>query len=177
MTTTKMETAITPAREGNNISAELDEDRFSPRYLLNLLMNVGGLLATIYDRRSPLTRQQTRLIGVLLEKDGQTQTELANALEIHKVSVGIYVNELETLGLVERRQHPTDKRAKCIYLTALLHATKHIGLENYNTVHHIATEGIDKDAYLAMLDCIEVMRNNLMVQDRADREKIEAEKL
>jgi DNA-binding MarR family transcriptional regulator len=117
------------------------------------------------------------LIGVLLVKDGQTQTELANVLEIHKVSVGIYINELEALGLLERRQHPTDRRAKCIFLTPLLHATKHIGVDNYNTIHNIATEGIGHNAYLAMLDSIEVMRNNLQTQDKIDRETIDTNKV
>lgn len=177
MTTTKISANTAPQANGKGLSANPAEDRFAPQYFLNLLMNIGGLLATIYDRRSPLTRQQTRLISILLVKDGQTQTELANALEIHKVSVGIYINELETLGLLERRQHPTDRRAKCIFLTPLLHATKHIGVDNYNTIHNIATEGIDHDAYLAMLDSIEVMRNNLQTQDKIDRETIEANKV
>jgi DNA-binding MarR family transcriptional regulator len=163
---------ITPDAQ-TNPSADLEEDRFSPQYLLNLLVNVGGLLATVYDRRSPLTRQQTRLVGVLLGNDGQTQTELANALQIHKVSVGIYINELEKFGLVERRQHPTDRRAKCIYLTPLLHSTKHIGINQYGAVHRIATAGVDKQDYLNMLDCIELMRANLMIRDSKDREELE----
>ena len=171
MTTKNLETATAQSPDKIAPSLEGDTDRFSPQYLLNLLMNVGTFLATIYDRRSPLTRQQTRVIGVLLAQDGQTQTELANALQIHKVSVGIYISELEKMGLVERRQHATDRRAKCIFLTNLLHATKHIGMKHYDTVHHIATEGIDEQAYLNMLDCIELMRTNLMTQDIKDREK------
>ena len=174
MTTKNMEMTSAPSSENTPPSVDGDTDRLSPQYLLNLLMNVGTFLATIYDRRSPLTRQQTRVIGALLTQDGQTQTELANELQIHKVSVGIYISELEKMGLVERRQHPTDRRAKCIYLTKLLHATKHIGVKNYDTVHHIATEGIDEQAYLNMLDCIELMRTNLMVQDRKDRENAAA---
>lgn len=146
-----------------------DHERFSPQYLLNLLVNVGGLLSTVYDRRSPLTRNQTRVISSLLASDGQTQTDLANALEIHKVSIGIYVGELESMGLVERRPHPTDRRAKCIFLTPKLHATKHIGINQYEAIHHVATEGVDRNSYLTMLDCIELMRANLTELDRKDR--------
>lgn len=164
--------SLTPAEE--QIVTEPSDERFSPQYLLNLLMNVGTLLSTIYDRRSVLTRQQTRLIGVLLANDGQTQTDLANALEIHKVSVGIYISELEELGLVERRQHPTDRRAKCIFLTPRLHASKHIGVETYAAIHHLATQGIDQKAYLGMLECIALMRENLNTQDRKEREAVEA---
>lgn len=173
MTTTKPDACATQVAVENHSVTNMEDERFSPQYLLNLLMNVGTLLSTIYDRRSPLTRQQTRLIGVLLENDGQTQTDLANALEIHKVSVGIYISELESLGLVERRQHPTDRRAKCIFLTPLLHATKHIGVQSYSAIHHLATEGIDQKAYLGMLDCIELMRSNLNAQDRKERDAVE----
>lgn len=177
MTTSEPIQVAVKASEENTIPVENEIDRFSPQYLLNLLMNVGTLLSTIYDRRSPLTRQQTRVISMLIESDGQTQTDLANALDIHKVSVGIYINELEKMGLVERRQHPTDRRAKCIYLTPLLHATKHIGVSTYAEVHHTATKGIDHKAYLNMLDCIELMRQNLTTQDKLDREQLPEKQL
>ncbi|MDX5367116.1 MAG: MarR family transcriptional regulator, partial [Alphaproteobacteria bacterium] len=85
--------------------AELD-DPLSPEKFVRTITELGVMLATIYDRRTGLTRNQTRIVIELLERDGQTQTELANALAIHKVSVGIYVGELEALGLVERRNHP-----------------------------------------------------------------------
>jgi DNA-binding MarR family transcriptional regulator len=153
-------------------NAQMDavDERFSSQHFLNLLTEVGTLLARVYDRRSLLTRNQTRLLGALMRRDGQTQTELANELEIHKVSIGIYVSELEAFRLVERREHPTDGRAKCIFLTPLFHATKHIGLRNYETIHHAATQNIGNDDYLAMLDCIAVMRANLLALDRKDRE-------
>jgi len=153
------------------LDSETNDERFSPQYLLNILINVGDLLAILYDRRSALTRNQTRLISELLERDGQTQTELAHALEIHKVSIGIYISELEAMGLVERRQHPTDGRAKCIYLTPLLHASKHIGVGQYASIHHVATNGVNRNDYLTMLDCMKLMQENLMELDRKDREQ------
>ncbi len=122
----------------------------------------------IYDRRTGLTRNQTRIVIELLERDGQTQTELANALSIHKVSVGIYVGELEDMGLVERRTHPTDGRAKCIYLTPLLHANKHIGQHHYERIHAAAIDGIERDDYLTMLKSLRRMRDNLTALDAAE---------
>lgn len=169
MTTRKPPIKLVTTKTNEDNPDEVNNERFSPQYLLTLLVNVGGLLSTVYDRRSALTRNQTRVISSLLETDGQTQTDLANALEIHKVSIGIYVSELEDMGLVERRPHPTDRRAKCIFLTPKLHATKHIGLNQYDTIHHIATEGVDRHSYLAMLDCIELMRANLARLDQKDR--------
>ncbi|HUD52636.1 MarR family winged helix-turn-helix transcriptional regulator [Parvibaculum sp.] len=145
------------------------ENRLSPQYFLNLISEVGTLLAKIYDRRSGLSRSQTRIITSLLQRDGQTQTDLANELNIHKVSIGIYLNELEAIGLVERRSHPTDRRAKCIFLTPLLHAHKHLGLAHYADIHNDAIKGIGKTDYMTMLDCIALMRSNLIALDGKDR--------
>ncbi|ABS64496.1 transcriptional regulator, MarR family [Parvibaculum lavamentivorans DS-1] len=145
------------------------DDLFLPDHFLKAINDVGTMLATIYDRRTGLTRNQTRIVIALLETDGQTQTELANALSIHKVSVGIYLNELESLGLVERRIHPTDGRAKCIYLTPLLHASKHIARDHYAAIHSEAIAGINEKDYIAMLRCMDKMRKNLEVLDTKDR--------
>lgn len=147
------------------------DDPLSPQYFLEVIHDLGTLLAAIYDRRTGLTRNQTRIVIELLQNDGQTQTELANALSIHKVSAGIYVAELEALGLVERRTHPTDGRAKCIFLTPLLHANKHIGQEHYAAIHQAAIGGVGRRDYLTMLQGLERMRDNLRKLDKSDREK------
>lgn len=151
------------------VEREAPDERFSPQYFLNLITEVGTLLATVYDRRSGLTRNQTRIITALLQHDGRTQTELANELQIHKVSIGIYVSELEALGLVERRSHPRDKRAKCIYLTELLHAHKHRGMAHYADIHNASIDGIREADYLAMLECLTLMRANLLSVEEEDR--------
>ncbi|MDZ4381888.1 MAG: MarR family transcriptional regulator [Parvibaculum sp.] len=144
-------------------------DPFAPDHFLRAITEVGTLLATIYDRRTGLTRNQTRIVIELLERDGQTQTELANALAIHKVSVGIYVGELEEMGLVERRTHPTDGRAKCIYVTPLLHANKHVGQHHFERIHAAAIDGIARDDYLAMLKSLQRMHDNLLDLDAAEK--------
>lgn len=148
--------------------AQADE-RLSPQFFIELLTEVGTLLATSYDRRSGLSRNQTRIIVALLHRDGQTQTELAHELQIHKVSVGIYVGELEALGLVERRSHPRDKRAKCIFLTPLLLSQKHVGDAYVAEIHNAAVQGIGESDYLVMLACIARMRTNLAALDERDR--------
>jgi DNA-binding MarR family transcriptional regulator len=46
-----------------------------------------------------------------------TMGELASALGIDAPAATSVVDELELLGLVERRAHPTDRRAKLVVLT------------------------------------------------------------
>ncbi|MDE1174438.1 MAG: MarR family transcriptional regulator [Parvibaculaceae bacterium] len=160
------------------VSAELTgktarhpDERLAPQYFVQLITQLGDLLSTIYDRRTNLSRNQTRIIMTLYEADGQTQTELANQLHMHKVSIGIHLTELEALGLIERRSHPTDGRAKCIYLTPLVYERAESGRQRYAEIHERGAEGIPTGLYLAMIEAIGRMRDNLIALDEEDRKK------
>jgi len=52
-----------------------------------------------------------------LDEDGVRATELARLSGSHKQVVGRIVDELETLGYVERRPDPRDRRAKLVFPT------------------------------------------------------------
>jgi len=58
------------------------------------------------------------LLSHLAVVDGQTQQRLATTMAIHRnVMVGL-VDDLEDRGLVQRRRHPSDRRAHAVHLTA-----------------------------------------------------------
>ncbi|WP_433757601.1 MarR family winged helix-turn-helix transcriptional regulator [Nocardia sp. CA-135398] len=60
-------------------------------------------------------------LRILRANDGQSQQQLCEAQRIHRnVMVGL-VDELEKRGLVERRKHPTDRRAHAVYLLPAAH--------------------------------------------------------
>jgi DNA-binding MarR family transcriptional regulator len=50
--------------------------------------------------------------------EGQSQHELAEALRVPPSRMVALIDELEGRGLVERRPHPSDRRARSLYLTA-----------------------------------------------------------
>ncbi len=52
-----------------------------------------------------------------LARRPRTMTELAQALEIDKPNATKLVDELESLGLVRRTPHPTDRRTKVVETT------------------------------------------------------------
>ena len=52
-----------------------------------------------------------------LDEDGVRATEIARLSASHKQVVGRIIDELETLGYVERRPDPADRRAKLIFPT------------------------------------------------------------
>ena len=52
-----------------------------------------------------------------LARDPMSMGELAEAMDTEKPNATTIVDELESLGLVERRPHPTDRRAKLVEAT------------------------------------------------------------
>jgi DNA-binding MarR family transcriptional regulator len=61
--------------------------------------------------------QGTGLLMRLLEHDGLTQVALARLQRVEAPTLCRMVDRLERDGLVERRPHPEDRRATCLYLT------------------------------------------------------------
>jgi len=126
-----------------------------------LLQEFGRLLSGEYDRRMPMSRGQSAVVGLLMERDGRTQTELADEMAMHKVSVGAHVDELVQQGLVERRPHPTDRRSKQIWLTPYFHSVKFLGQGVFTMIHSRAIEGISKQDYAHAVKVLTAMRDNL----------------
>src|SRR5262245_6129868 len=90
------------------------------REILFELLDVARALRTYVDQRARehgMTRAQWAVLARLERDEGMMQTEMADALEIQPISLVRLVDRLCEQGLVERRPHPTDRRANCLYLT------------------------------------------------------------
>jgi MarR family transcriptional regulator, transcriptional regulator for hemolysin len=95
-----------------------DADRQAIR-LSFLIHDVSRMRRTAYDQlMKPLgvTRAQWWVLAHLSRHDGMMQTELADALDVGKASLGTLIDRLEAGGFVERREDPTDRRAKRLYM-------------------------------------------------------------
>ena len=89
--------------------------------------NVGLLVADInrlarreFDRRVRplgLTRAQWMFLFHLGQQPGATQSELAELLQMEKISISRQADRLERAGWIERRDHREDGRAYHLYLT------------------------------------------------------------
>src|ERR687889_1952112 len=78
-------------------------------------------LRTLFDARvraKRLTLARARTLMNLARKDGMTQTELAEILEVEGPTLVRLLDGLEAQGLTERRPVAGDRRAKQIALTA-----------------------------------------------------------
>jgi MarR family transcriptional regulator, transcriptional regulator for hemolysin len=100
-----------------------------------------------------VTRQQWRTLFFLARHDGPTQTELADSLEVERISVGRMVDRLVDNGLVERRADPLDRR---VWRLHLLPAAYEI-VNSLNAIgHNLEREALadmpeDKQRDLALL--------------------------
>jgi MarR family transcriptional regulator, transcriptional regulator for hemolysin len=90
------------------------------REVLFQLSDVARTMRTYIDQRARehgMTRAQWSVLARLERQEGMTQAEMAEALEIQPISLVRLIDRLCLHGLVERRPHPTDRRANRLYLT------------------------------------------------------------
>lgn len=84
-----------------------------------LVHDIARLMRMNYDRRVRrlgLTRSQWWVITNLYRNDGLTQSELAEALDIERASLGRLLDRLEANGWVRREPCGRDRRAKRVRL-------------------------------------------------------------
>src|SRR5580700_2890808 len=87
-----------------------------------LLSRVGMVAAKQFSERIEQLGLNTRMWGALnvLDAEGAiTQHALGKCTGIDPSSMVATIDELEKRGLVERRAHPTDRRAHALHLTEL----------------------------------------------------------
>src|SRR5215472_6054103 len=85
-----------------------------------LLVQLGFHLARVFgERLEPLGLEQ-RHAGMLVrlaQNDGRSQQAIAELLGVNPTRMVFITDELERLGLVERRRNPADRRSHALYLT------------------------------------------------------------
>jgi DNA-binding MarR family transcriptional regulator len=95
--------------------------------MIDIEKSIGFLLAKAYQRACAifkeefdaydLTPQQFGLLAFLWIEDGLSQTELSARSQIDRTTMGGIIDRLEKEGLVERANHPDDRRAFQVFLT------------------------------------------------------------
>jgi DNA-binding MarR family transcriptional regulator len=85
-----------------------------------LLVQLGMHLARRFgDLLKPLGLEQ-RQAGMLIrlaQADGRSQQAIAGLIGVNPTRMVFLTDELEQLGLVERRRNPADRRSHALYLT------------------------------------------------------------
>jgi MarR family transcriptional regulator, transcriptional regulator for hemolysin len=96
-----------------------------PQDYLSLLMHdVSRLFRARFDveaRPLGVTRSQWRTLLHLSMEEGQSQAELADRLEVERITLCRMIDRLADAGLVERRADPRDRRVWRLHLTPKAH--------------------------------------------------------
>lgn len=67
--------------------------------------------------RLGLTGAQVRVLSRLRRREGVTQAELADSMEMRPISIGSLIDKLARQGLVERRHDAKDRRINRVHLS------------------------------------------------------------
>ncbi len=97
------------------------------------------------ENQIDITVEQWRILFYLWNQDGLNQRELATIANKEKSTITRQVDVLEKKKLIERRNAPTDKRNKLIFLTQKGKEIEEVALNAARNITQKAEENISKD--------------------------------
>ena len=112
-------------------------------------------------RGSGLTRSQWQVLAYLAPNEGINQRGLAELLEVEPITLCRIVDKLETLGLIERYPHPSDRRVWLLRPTAAARSKLTQVRELGNFTRGEALEGIAETDRERLLKTLLILRANL----------------
>ena len=104
-----------------------------------LMAQVGAHAATRFAERLAVTGLTLPHAGVLRSvntSEGMTQQALGEILRVLPSRLVMLIDELEQRGLIERRDHPTDRRSHALFITPA-------GRDALQTIGRVAREHED----------------------------------
>lgn len=134
------------------------------RELAFAINDVARLLRTYADQKAAqfgMTRAKWAVLARLDRAEGLKQSELADMLDLHPISLTRLLDGLCDNGLIERRADPEDRRAKRLYLKPAARPL----LERLTTVGEAlmerALEGLDEARLAALHTDLTRLKTNL----------------
>lgn len=91
-----------------------------PQTITRLVHEVARLMRKHFEqgaRGVGLTRSQFLAIACISKQEGIHQAGLAEIMDIEPITLVRILDKLAQRGLIERRQHPTDRRTWSLFLT------------------------------------------------------------
>lgn len=137
-----------------------------------LLHDVSRLWRRRFDYRSVelgLTRAQWTVLAHLYRGQGVNQATLADRLDVTQITLARLVDRLEGAGWVERRPHPDDRRAKCLYLTPKAEAQVEHMRALADEVQNEALAGLGDQQQDLLIEMLLRVKDNLLAAECAKR--------
>lgn len=139
-----------------------------------LMQDVTRQLRTHFDRRATrfrLTRAQWRALKAIRRKEGLSQTELAEFLDMEPIPVGRVIDRLQKTGYIERRADPRDRRRWCLHLTPKAHAVVDEMEIIASGLRNDAVRGVTREDFATLLRVLARLKENLVALDSAPQQE------
>lgn len=130
-----------------------------------LLHDTARLLRRDFNRRAQvlgLTQTQWQALCVLSHNEGINQAALAELLEVQPITLGRLIDRLEATGWVERRDHPTNRRAITLYLTSKAEPILNDMWKLAEQTRDIALRGVSESEREQVMSILERVKENLL---------------
>lgn len=130
-----------------------------------LMHDVSRLMRRSFARRAGdigLTQAQCKALAYAARHPGLKQAQLADLMDIQPITAARLIDHLQSVGLVERRPDPRDRRAQRIYTTPdagpLLERIWELAAESRRE----ALAGLPDEMRDQVIDALHHMRRNLI---------------
>jgi DNA-binding MarR family transcriptional regulator len=141
-----------------------------------LVHDVSRLVKRRFERAArhtglPITRRQAAVLLYIARKEGVSQAEVANWLDLEPIALVRMLDKLHEEGLVERRAHPTDRRVRTLWLMPAARAVVERILEINMSIREEAFAGLAAGVREAVIAALTSVKDNLLVQEEASNER------
>jgi DNA-binding MarR family transcriptional regulator len=130
-----------------------------------VLHDIARLLRKRFEQRSRaagLTRAQWQVLAHLAPNEGINQNGLADRIEMLPITLARLLDKMEARGLIERRRHPTDRRAWLLYLTPQARPLLEIMRSTSHKTREEALAGLSESEQQHLLKTLCLIKSNLL---------------
>jgi MarR family transcriptional regulator, transcriptional regulator for hemolysin len=137
-----------------------------------LVHDVSRLVKRRFERAArhtglPITRRQAAVLLYVARKQGVSQAEVANWLDIEPIALVRMLDKLHEEGLVERRAPPTDRRVRTLWLTPAAGPVVERILEINLAIREEAFAGLAPGTRDALIAALGSVKDNLVMCEEA----------
>ena len=130
-----------------------------------LLKDIQRLYTRLFEHSAShldVTLDQCKVLSYLSRNEGVSQTRLAELSGLEPMSLVRILDRMEGDGWIERRTHPTDRRARQLYLKDKAQPTLEQLWKQSDQVRAQALVGLKADERTVLIDLLERVQANLL---------------
>lgn len=104
---------------------------------------------------------QFPILLALWEKDGITQTKLLQMIDVEQATMANTLKRMERDGLIQRKDHPKDARARNIFLTEKAHGLRNQAYATASAINAKALSGLSESERKDFLEYLRRVREKM----------------